>query len=233
MAINANGMTFAQLVAAVYTETNRPDLVAETTQALLEAVLTIHCSETFYKDIRESLIVFDNANAYIQQIDTTVLGLFRSVSYVRKTDPGINMAEQFNSNLPNGSYLTSQQLISLKRMDPSDPFDSYGYEKTDVWYQAGNQLNMKSSTPLGYAKIGYYAYPQLDGGGANFNSWIANELPYCLIYKAAANIFAKIGEATSYSIYMRPPNPSKGDETGGLFYQQYAILKRLNITFDE
>lgn len=223
-------MTPAELITSVYTETNRPDLVPETLQAVLEAVLSVHTIDNFYKDIQEAVIVFDNKLSYIQQLDTTSLPLYRNMSYVRKSDPGVNLAEQYNFQWPYSQIPPSTTRFNfLTYCEIDNVIDSFGYEKIDIWYQAGRNINMKSSTALQYATFGYYKYPNTDIANGNFDSWIAIEQPWSIIYKAAGNLFAKIGEDKSYAIYMKAPIPGRGEETGGLYYQQLAQLRRNNI----
>lgn len=230
-------MNFAQLVTAVYTETNRPDLVAETSQAILEVTQSLHLSDLYYKDILEATIVFDQSTWYLQALDLTSLPRFRQMGYVRKTDPSLTQAEQTNTLppvindvlYPNSYY--NLRFNFLKRVDIGDVLDRYGYEKLDIWYQAGTQINIKSSTPLQYVVVGWYAYPDIGvvNGSPNFNSWIAVEYPYAIIYGAAGTIFKKIGEDKSAAAYLDMPKPNQGEESGGSFYQQRALLRRNNI----
>jgi hypothetical protein len=228
-------MNLSQLVEAVYSQTNRPDMVAETLQAVLEATLSVHTIENFYKDIQESVVVFDQSLQYIQTLDTTVIPFYRNMAYIRKTGYILGATNPGESPL-NGVNLQTYPPVSLgfmQRVDIGDILDSYGYEKTDVWYQAGSQINLKSSTALQFATIGWYKYPNIDATGVNFSSWIADEMPYVIIYKAAAGIYARIGEDKSYGIYAKSPIPGQGMETGGLYYQQLAQLIRNNILAGE
>lgn len=222
-------MTLAELIAAVYTETNRPDLVTETLQAVLEATQSVHTIDDFYKDVKEAMIVFDQPTWFLQQLDTSALPQYRNIAYIRKTNPVTTQVEQTNGLLPGNYQYPPNQFSELDRIDIGNILDYYGYERTDVWYQAGLQINMKSSTPLQFAMVGWYSYPNCDPTGVNFDSWIAAELPYVIVYKAAAGLFAKIGEDKSWAIYMKPPIPGQGDDTGGMYYQQVAQLKRHNI----
>lgn len=222
-------MNLAQLTAAVATETARPDLIDEILQAVLEATLSVHTIENFYKDIQEAQVVFDIPTNYLQQLDTSNIPYYRNMAYVRKSAPILTQVEQTNGLLPNTSLYPPNQYNFLKRVDIGDVLDTYGYEKRDIWYQSGQQINIKSSTPLQYATVGWYKYPNLDPTGVLYNSWIAVEMPYVIVYKAAAGIFAKIGEDKSWSIYSKMPVPGQGYETGGLYYQQLAQLIRNNI----
>lgn len=51
-------VSFAELVADVYTLTNRPDLVGETVLAVQAATLKAHQSDDYIYDFREQSIVF-------------------------------------------------------------------------------------------------------------------------------------------------------------------------------
>jgi hypothetical protein len=223
-------MNLAQLQAAVITETNRPDLVAETLQAVLDATLQVHTVENFYKDLQESQLVFDVATNYLQTIDTTTIPFFRNMSYIRKSASVLTSYEQSNGLLPSSYTYPPTRFDFLTRIDIGNAIDIWGYEKVDVWYQAGRNINIKSSTPLQFALLGYHKYPNLDATGVNFSSWIADELPYVIVYQAAGSLFAKIGEQVSWATYMKPPIPGRGDSTGGLYYQRLAVLKQNNIT---
>jgi hypothetical protein len=206
-------------------------LVPETLQAILEATLSLHTIEDFPKDLQEATVIFDNATLYLQTLDTSSLPFYRKMAYMRKTNPIVTGVEQTNGLLPNNYIWPPNQFNFLKRVDIGNIIDRYGYERLDIWYQAGQQVNIKSSTPLQYLTAGWYKYPQVDiaDAGASYTSWIANEQPYVIVYKATGAIFAKIGEDKSWSMYMKPPIPRAGLETGGLYYQQLAILIRNNI----
>ena len=220
-------MNITELVQAVYTETNRPDLVQETLQAVLEATLSLHTMDSWFKDIIEARVAFDDPTLYIQALDTYALPRYRNMAYVRKNDPVLTQWEQTSGILPQQYRWPPGQFNFLVRKDISVVLDAYGYELNDIWYKSGNQINMKSSTPLKYAMVGWYAFPDLQP--ATFNSWIANEFPYAIIYRAAGGLYSKIDQDKAAMMYMKPPVPGHGYDTGGLAWQQYGILMRNNI----
>jgi hypothetical protein len=224
-----NGMTLAQLISAVYTETNRPDLIPETLQSIMESVLTLHSAEFYFKDLVETRVQFNNPTSFLQTLDTRAIPYFRSMAYIRKTDPSVWQPEQYGGLYPNNFSEPRKGFDFLKRRDIGKILDSFGYEEQDIWYQAGNQINMKSSTELAWATIGYYKYPTLDPTGKVFNSWIAAEYPYAIVYRATGMVFAKIGEDKSYAMYMTKPVPGRGNDTGGLFYQQLDQLQKNSV----
>lgn len=221
-------MNLAELQAAVYTETNRPDMVAETLQAVLASTLRMHCLDFFYKDIATAQIVFDESQ-YIQVMDVTDLPRYRSICYMRKNDPSLAAFQQNPSILPpltsSIAGLSLSVLLSmgfLQVLTPDNILDNYGAEKVDVCYQAGATLFFRSSTALKYVLAGWYAYPDLQA--VTFNSWIARELPYCIVYDAASALFQKMGQNEASRKYDSPTA-----DGGGLVQQQIRILLINNI----
>lgn len=223
------------LVDSVYTETNRPDLVAETLSAVVSATMRMHSLDFWYKDIRTAQIVFDE-ELYIQVEDTRDLPYYRSIAYMRKNDPSLAEFQQNPSLLP---PLTSNvagipvSIVStmafLRVITPDDILDSYNAEKLDVVYQVGSSLMIKSSTALTYVLAGWYGYPNTDtrNDGNLFDSWIARELPYAIIYDAASKIFQQIGQQETSRKYDAPESPGN---PGGLVQQQISLLRIGNTT---
>lgn len=214
-------MTYDELIADVYTKTNRPDLIDQTKQAVLASTLAMHTMDFFYKDIRTAQLVFDTAQ-YIQSMDTSWFNRWRALSYFRKNDPSFVTYQQNPiANIP-ADYFNRTKFIEC--ITPDDIFDNYGLEKVDVAFQAGGTIYAKSSTSLQYALMGFYQYPNLDTAddGINFDSWIAREYPYAIIFDAASTILQTIGMTDAARKYDSP--------NGGLVSQWKDIIKLNNIT---
>lgn len=161
-------MTLDELKSEVYLLTARPDLEDETLQAIRAATLKMHQREFWRRDLKETGVQFETA-AYLQSFDLyAFIPKFRSLAYVRK-------------------YLG--KLFEI--IEPTQLFNIFGNERTDVVYLAGNILQMRSSEPFTYFLLGYYAYPDVTVEG--WNSWIAEEFPYTIIYEAAATVTVSIG----------------------------------------
>lgn len=173
--------TLTSLVDQVYTLTNRPDLVGETTLAVKAATLKMHQREYYPKDLFETGLQFDTA-AYIQSLAyKSLVPLWRSLKYLRKFD--ITTTSNDSSSGTPGKYIT---LIT-----PEAVLDSYSVEKQDVCYLAGLNLNIKSSTELQYALLGCYMLPDVTDAG--YSSWLADEHPYAIIFEATRVVFKTIG----------------------------------------
>lgn len=223
--------TFAELLNMVYVETNRPDLVAETQQAIFEATLSLHLSDFYFNDISTSQITFSTAD-YIQQIQTSTLPAYRSFAFFRKAINGPTLFAPTPGSLSDpiipdpvtGQFpcrMNQYKFLTEKGID--DLIDGWGYDYTDVWYYAGNTINIKSSTSILNGECGWYAFPTLDivNSGNGYTSWIANSFPYAVVYRAAGTIFQKTGQDSQVRQYMDPQI--------GLAAQQLNILKMSSI----
>lgn len=169
--------TFNELVAQVLTIINRPEMTAEAEIAVKAATLQLHRKDYFYKDLFEVTIQFDPVG-YLQTIEyQTIIPLFRSLKYLRKYD---------------GSEVGAFIDVIM----PEQVLDSYKLPRADVCYVAGNVIQIRSSTDLTYALLGCYLNPNV-ASAATYNSWIAVEAPYAIIYTAVANMYGTIlGDTT-------------------------------------
>ncbi len=174
-------MTLTELQQEVYTLTNRPDLVAETLLAVRQSTLALHQSDFFWRDLQETGISFPTS-AYTQELEyRSIIPLFRSLKYLRKA----------NADSTVGAFFT---VVS-----PESVLDSYGVDRTDVCYAAGASIEIKSSTQFQYAVLGYYANPNIVP--ANYNSWIALDHPYAIVFEAAEKVFKMIGKSEEFAAY--------------------------------
>ena len=178
-------MQLTELLDDVYSITGRPDLTDKTSLAVRAATLLAHNSDFYMRDIAETGISFDTA-AYKQSLDIGVIPKYRKIKHLRKYD---------NSVVPGiaGDFLTILTTDEL--------LDSYGIERCDIAYEAGAQINMSSSTLLEYMLLSYYKTPDITS--LNYNSWIADEQQFLIVYGAASAIFAGVGnkeQANDYKI---------------------------------
>lgn len=175
-------MTLAELISEVYTITGRPDRIAETSSAVKSAILKLHQSDFYYKDLFESGLAFSTAD-YVQNLDYRLLiPRFRSVKYFRKYD--------YINNSP-GSFLT--------KIEPEQILDRYASQKSDIFYVAGAYIQINSSTQEQYYLFGCYLNPDISG--TSTSSWIALDHPYAIIYDAAAKIEVTLGKLDEAKIH--------------------------------
>lgn len=175
-------MNLSELQQEVYVLTLRPDLVPLTLLAVRSATLKIHQSDYFFKDIREYGIDFGDST-YTQQLDyRSLFPRWRSLKYLRKTD---------SAGSDGGAFF---ELIVPEHVN-----DSYGVQQTNVCYMAGAYVQIKSSTPLQYAIVGFYENPDVSEAG--YSSWVALDHPYAIVFEAASAVFKAIGDTEQSAAY--------------------------------
>lgn len=175
-------MTLTELQDEVYLITNRPDLADRTLSAIRAVTLKLHQLDFFYKDLFETGVAF-SVPSYLQQIEyRAILPRYRALKYIRKSDA---------SSSDTGAF--------LRLIVPEEVIDSYGQNHTDVCYVTGANIQIKSSTELQYVFLGVYLNPDITAAG--FNSWLAVDHPYAIIYNAAAQIFKGIGKTEEFAAY--------------------------------
>lgn len=176
--------SFASILADVITLTNRPDLVGETTLAVKAATIKAHQSDDYIKDFQEYSVQFSAAD-YFQSLDYKVLiALWRKPRYIRKY---INTGPTAGP----GDFLTY--------LEPEKVIDTYGDSRTDIYYVAGANIQIRSSDLLQFILVGIYTNPDITSTG--FNSWIADDHPFAIIYEAAALVFKTIGYDEQAAIF--------------------------------
>jgi hypothetical protein len=105
-------------------------------------------------------------------------------------------------------------FLTLKT--PEEILDRYGYQKEDIFYVAGDVIQIKSSTELQYIFFGCYLNPDITESG--YNSWIALDHPYAIVYEAAITIYKAIGFDEQGTVFSR------------LAAEQLEMLRMSNIT---
>ena len=172
------------MVNEVFNCTNRPDLATQTASAVKAATLRAHRvgGEYFYKDLVETQIVF-GAASYFQTLDwRSTFPLWRTVKYLRKWD---------TTNLVPG------KLMNL--IVPEQVLDLYKISREDIFYVAGDNLQIRSSTQDTTFLLAYYANPNVTDAG--YSSWVALDHPYAIVYDAALSIFKTIGYDAQFAAY--------------------------------
>jgi hypothetical protein len=168
-------MTLADMVAEVYTITGRPDLVAETSQAVRKATLRAHRSDNYYRDLVESAIVF-SATDFTQAFEYKLtFPRWRSLKYFRHYDP-----------------VTATPGRFIDVIDPLDAVNQYGTTRAEVCYPAGVVFNIRALLQFNTLLVGYYQDPDISVLG--YSSWVADEHPFLIANTSAADVFKIIGK---------------------------------------
>ena|ERR1700752_540301 len=178
-------MTFNEIYDEVILITKRPDLAARTQQAIRAATLKAHQSDFYYKDVVEVSVQFTSVFFLQNFVPTEVVPNFRKAKYIRLWEGDVN--GMF------GKFLKPIQIENSQ--------DAYGCTKSDVFYMAGQNLQIRGTAALDKVLFGCYVNPTVLPIGA-YSSWIATEMPYVIIYEAARTIFKSISfteQANEYS----------------------------------
>ena len=176
-------MNLNELAAEVYTITNRPDLVAETSLAIRKSTMKMHSIDFFKRDLQEISLSVPVPSMQIQVDINAQLPRLRGIAYIRNNS-------STGGNVPNPFF---------EPIDPRQLLDSYGQEISDIYYQGGQTLNIKSRTLVSNLLVGYYQAPVVSLTG--YSSWIAVEQPYAIIEDAAATIFRMVGNLEQAKLY--------------------------------
>jgi len=171
--------------------------------------LWAHHSDFYYKDLVEIPCVFE-ALAYLQQVPLSFFNQFRALKYIRKYYPGTGpnnppSQDQSPNNLPPlyGMYYDPGANLPdgrfFKIITPDNVLDSYRINKIDVAYVAGQTIQLRSGDYFQYALCGYYSHPIATQNG--YTSWVANEYPDLIAFRASEIVLKAIGFDESAQFY--------------------------------
>lgn len=172
-------MNFTQLYDEVLLIVKRPDLSARIESAIKASTLKMHHSDFFYKDIFETAVIFDDVANLQSFTPSEILPNFRKAKYIR-------FWHESNTGAMPGAFLRNIQI--------EDSLDGYNTLKENVFYMAGKQLQIRACPGVKHVLFGAYMHPVVTPV-ADYNSWIAEEYPYAIIYDAARTVFQSIGFA--------------------------------------
>lgn len=166
-------MTLTQLFEEVVTITNRPDLIAETNYAIKAAITKAHNADEWLPDMS----VIRVTPTYSEDLD-----LYQIFT---KEEPFVRFKKAL--------AITKRPVpILLDPVSPDNLFDAYGSMSSNVWYLAGNVINVRTSG-LEQAEVTYLTRPDLTETG--FTSWIADEHSEVIISGASSIVFDTLGKA--------------------------------------
>lgn len=189
-------MNFTEIYNEVILITKRPDLVDRTKQAIRSATIKAHHSDFYYKDLVEVPVQFTTLFFLQSFVPTDVVPQFRMAKYIRLWRGGIEGDV--------GKFLTPIQIENSQ--------DLYNNIKTDVFYMAGQLLQIRGACTLDKVLFGCYVNPVITPE-PSYSSWIANEQPYAIIYEAARQVF----KSFSYT--------EQANEMSSLVAEEYVELK--------
>lgn len=178
-------MNYAEILADTIAISGRPDLTEKIAIAIRASTLRMHQSDYYVRDIVEKKLIVTTP-AYIHEFElAAVFARYRALNYIRKWDAS---GTDVQTGLPTGC---AGKFFSI--LDPNQVIDGYGVTKPDVVYANGRTLNLRSSTADSQFLAGWYQSP-LVSPISRYSSWIADTVPYAIIFDACSLLFNTIGE---------------------------------------
>lgn len=176
-------MNFNELKTAVDVITRRPDLVAETQQAILSATFNLHAADDWWPDRVQAIIPasqFTRADGIAVVLLDDHLPRLRRIESIRPFDALSD---------PTGYYST---YPPMEEITPDALFDEFGSHRRYYYYLAGANVVMKTTAANSSHVAVYWQYP-LAVSPVQYASWIATKYPFAIINKAAVNVLTGIG----------------------------------------
>lgn len=169
-------MTYAEILAEVGSLTNQLGAMPGEHETMIKAAtLRMHHSDFYMRDLAEDTIDLGSEASTFSFANTT-FARYRALHYLKKYDLANDVVG-----------------AELKFLDPKNLLNAYGVEKNNVWYAAGANIVLRSSTNIRYLKAGWYQNP-IVSPIAQYASWIAELVPHAIIFDAASLIFQMINQ---------------------------------------
>lgn len=178
-------MLLTDIQSEVYSITKRPDKVNDTLLAIKAAWYLAHTFDFFSRDILESGISFPSLALEQSFSYKSLFPLARAISYIQPVDS--------TSLMPVNEPLTE--------VNPQFILDSYDYYKDNVYYEAGQVIQIRTQPGYQYFAIGIYQFPDISST-STVQDWVTQDFPYTIIYEAAARIFRQIGYTDQVKDFM-------------------------------
>lgn len=169
-------MNFTEVVNEVVDITKRPDKIKDIRREVNAAINFFSVETNFARDRSEQSVAID-ATIYAQSIPLSVLTRFRKVDVIK----------------PSGR-------CSLSNKEPSNIFTRNPSDATNVWYLAGNQINISTDSLNATLLLAYYSFPPILTDIAP-DYWMLEVSPFMVIDRAASKIFANIGDDSSMKVH--------------------------------
>jgi hypothetical protein len=198
--------TFAELLDNVYTVTNRPDLIAETTLAIQKATIKEHSAIDWPRDLQSSnVIALDNTAGnwkYAIQVSDIALA-----STVRK----IKTIREVLATTPNVFYTFQGYWgeVDFTEQAADNIFDNYGLERYNYYLREGTNIILTAYRQVDQIGVVYYSLPITIP--ASYASWIADMYPYVIYEAATADIFKLIGKTDESQLYRQKMGDNRLD----------------------
>lgn len=167
---------FKSLYAAVVTNTNKPNLVAETKSAIVSATREFHNRGRFKADVREAILTSTNGGQTVFRFNLPEDKLIREILNVAPTTP------------------LGLKGISLTKVDP------FVKQTRGNWYSwLNNVITIEVAHPANTFALSFLSFPDISE--ANYSSWIAAKYPHYITDSATFRVLTLTGYTAQAAIY--------------------------------
>lgn len=174
------GLSLAEITQQVVDLTDRGESPAFTQLAIVKATLKLHLADLWNRDVVERKVEPDVIEGQRLQIFlSTKLPGFRKMMYLKGYDDATDPANPTIGDEYDESF-------------PGSIRDGYGWRKNNIFYVAGDSLNIYTTAVPPKFLCGYWATPKVSLG--EYQSWIADMYPNAIIDEASAEIFGSVGD---------------------------------------
>lgn len=167
---------FKSLYTSVVTNTNRPNLAAETKSAIVSATREFHNRGRFKADVREAILTSTNGGQTVFRFSLPEDKLIREILNVAPVSP------------------LGLKGIHLTQVDP------FAKPTCGNWYSwLNNVITLGVAYPANTFALSFLSFP--DVSEANYASWIAVKYPHYITDAATFRVLAMSGNAQQAAIY--------------------------------
>lgn len=159
------------LIAEVYTLTNRSDLSAETALALRNAIRAAHKSGKYWRDLVTTTLTLSETDTVQEVILSDIAPRFRQAAYLKVPD----------------------QDVYYSPVSIDDLIDADGLVRVNVYWGLGTRLKIRGESSLASLELCYYQYPVLTPT-SSVDSWICENHRDLVVMWAASTVLGIIGE---------------------------------------
>ena len=164
-------MSFADILADVYTLTGHSELVALSKLGIRAATVKLHGMEFWREDRVEENITVSVADSQFS------IDLSAALSYpVRHIEAIKKLSED----------------VYFDEIDPKQLLDQFGFRRYNTYYRIGNTLTFLTDSSETEVYFIYYKQPVATETG--YSSWIADTYPLLIALEAANFVFSSIGD---------------------------------------
>jgi hypothetical protein len=165
-------MNFTEAVAEVLSIVKRPDKIVDIRREVNAACNHFSADGCYEFDLHEQTLTLDPLE-YSQAVAVSEMTRFRRFWYVKRAGTK--------------QYLRKLDVAKLGRTD---------CDMRDRYYIVGTNLNINMTALAAALDVGFFRYPPLLTDAAP-TYWMLDHGPYMVIDRAAAKIFANIGDDAS------------------------------------